>query len=52
MEVSLTKSQVFFFNMPIEIQNHLTQILGFTRSVLPSFYLGIPLIDNPIRNAF
>jgi hypothetical protein len=50
MEVNLSKSQVFFFNMPIEIQNHLTQILGFTRSVLPSVYLGIPLIDNPLRN--
>jgi hypothetical protein len=37
--------------MPVEIQNHLTQILGFTHSVLPSFYLGIPLIDNPLRNA-
>ena len=51
MEVNFTKSKVFFFNTPIEIQNHLTQILGFTRSVLPFVYLGIPLIDNPLRNA-
>jgi hypothetical protein len=51
MEVNMTKSQVFFFNTPIEIQNHLTQILGFTHSTLPSVYLGIPLIDNPLRNA-
>jgi hypothetical protein len=51
MEVNMTKSQVFFFNTPPEIQNHLTQLLGFTRSTLPSVYLGIPLIDNPLRNA-
>jgi hypothetical protein len=51
MEVNLTKSQVFFFNTPIEIQNHLTLILGFTRNILPSVYLGIPLIDNPLRNS-
>jgi hypothetical protein len=51
MEVNMTKSQVFFFNMLIEIQNHLTQILGFTHITLPSVYLGIPLIDNPLRNS-
>jgi hypothetical protein len=50
MEVNLSKSQIFFFNTPIQIQRHLTQLLGFTRSVLPSIYLGIPLIDNPLRN--
>jgi hypothetical protein len=50
MEVNLSKSQVFFFNTPPEIQNHLTLLLGFTRSTLPSTYLGIPLIDNPLRN--
>jgi hypothetical protein len=50
-EVNLTKSQVFFFNMPLVIQNHLTHLLGFTHSVLPSVYLGIPLIDNSLRNA-
>jgi hypothetical protein len=26
------------------------QLLGFTQSVLPSKYLGLPLIDNPLRN--
>jgi hypothetical protein len=51
MEVNLLKSQVFFFNTPLEIQNHLTLLLGFTHSVLPSVYLGIPLIDNPLRNS-
>ena len=37
--------------MPLVIQNHLTHLLGFTYSVLPSVYLGIPLIDNSLRNA-
>jgi len=50
MEVNLSKSQIFFFNTPIQIQRHIMQLLGFTRSVLPSKYLGIPLIDNLLRN--
>jgi hypothetical protein len=50
MDVNLSKSQIFFFNTPVEIQHHLTLLLGFTRSTLPSTYLGIPLIDNPLRN--
>ena len=51
MEVNLCKSQVFFFNSPMGIQGHLTHLLGFTRGILPSIYLGIPLIDNPLRNS-
>ena len=50
MEFNLSKSWIFFFNTPIQIQNHITQLLGFTQSVLPSKYLGLPLIDNPLRN--
>jgi hypothetical protein len=50
MEVNISKSQVFFFNTLIEIQNHLKILLGFTCSALPFIYLGIPLIDNPLRN--
>jgi hypothetical protein len=50
MEVNLSKSQIFFFNTPIQIQRHIMQLLGFTRSILPSKYLGLPLIDNPLRN--
>lgn len=50
MEVNLAKSQIFFFNTPAEIQHHLTLLLGFTRSTLPSTYLGTPLIDNPLKN--
>jgi len=38
MEVNLTKSQVFFFNTPLVIQNHLTLLLAFTHSALLSVY--------------
>ena len=51
MEVNLCKSQFFFFNTPLEIQCHLMHLLGFTRSILPSVDLGIPLIDNPLKNS-
>lgn len=47
-EVSLTKSKVFFFNTDISIQRNLSRILGFQRDILPSKYLGIPLIDRPL----
>jgi hypothetical protein len=50
MDVNLSKSQIFFFNTPVEIQHHLTLLLGFTCNTLPSTYLGIPLIDNPLKN--
>jgi hypothetical protein len=50
MDINLVKSQIFFFNMPIQVQLHITRLLGFTRSSLPSKYLGIPLIDKPLRN--
>jgi hypothetical protein len=50
MDVNLSKSQIFFFNMTIQIQIHIMQLLGFTCNSLPSKYLGIPLIDNPLRN--
>jgi hypothetical protein len=45
------KSQIFFFNTPPPIQRHISAILGFSRSSLPSKYLGIPLIDNGLRNS-
>jgi ribonuclease HI len=51
MECNKEKSQIFFFNTPPPIQRHITEILGFSRSSLPSKYLGIPLIDNPLRNS-
>eukprot|EP00253_Pinus_taeda_P027981 PITA_27981 len=48
IEVSLTKSKVFFFNTNISIQINLSKILGFQRDYLPSKYLGIPLTDKPL----
>jgi hypothetical protein len=51
MDCNKDKSQIFFFNMPPSIQRHISDILGFNRSSLPSKYLGIPLIDNNLRNS-
>lgn len=51
LECNKEKSQIFFFNMPPPIQLHITEILGFSRSSLPSKYLGIPLIDIALRNS-
>jgi hypothetical protein len=50
MEVNLSMSQIFYFNMPIKIQCHITQLLGFTHNTLPYKYLAIPLIKNSLRN--
>jgi len=49
MEVSLTKSKVFFSNMDISIQRHLSRILGFQKENIPSKYLGMPLTDKPLN---
>jgi hypothetical protein len=51
LECNKDKSQIFFFNTPPSIQRHISDILGFNRSSLPSKYLGIPLIDNALRNS-
>ena len=48
IEVSLTKSKIFFFNTDIAIQRNISKILGFQRDMLPSKYLGVPLIDKPL----
>jgi hypothetical protein len=50
MDINKEKSQLFFFNTPIPVQLHITNILGFTHSSLPSKYLGIPLINKSLRN--
>eukprot|EP00253_Pinus_taeda_P030154 PITA_30154 len=49
IEVSLGKSKVFLFNTDISIQRNLTRILGFQRDQLPSMYLGMPLMEKPLR---
>ena len=48
-ELSLTKSKVFFSNMDVSIERHLSRILGFQRENLPSKYLGMPLTDKPLK---
>jgi hypothetical protein len=50
MDINKEKSQLFFFNTPLPVQLHITNILGFTRSSLPSKYLGIPLINKSLQN--
>eukprot|EP00253_Pinus_taeda_P028078 PITA_28078 len=47
-KVSLSKSNIFFFNTDIAIQRNISRILGFQRDMLPSKYLGVPLTDKPL----
>jgi hypothetical protein len=47
---NLAKSKLFFFNTPVEIQHHLSQILNTHVCTLPSHYLGLPLSDSTTRN--
>jgi len=49
--INSEKSHIFFFNTPRAIQIHISCILGFSRSSLPSKYLGIPLIGNALCNS-
>jgi hypothetical protein len=51
LDCNKDKSQIFFFNTPPPIQRHVSNILGFNISSLPSKYLGIPLIDNALKNS-
>jgi hypothetical protein len=51
LECNKDKSLIFFFNTPPQIQRHISDLLGFKRSSLPSKYLGIPLIDNALKNS-
>jgi hypothetical protein len=47
---NLAKSQLFFFNTPVAIQQHLSQLLNTLVCTLPSRYLGLPLSDSAARN--
>jgi len=44
------KSHIFFFNTPLLVQFHITCILGFSRSSLPSKYLGVPILTSSVHN--
>jgi hypothetical protein len=48
MDINRYKYQIFFFNTLIPIQIHITNLLGFMCSSLPSKYLGIPLIKKSL----
>lgn len=50
IEVSLAKSNIFFFNTDISIQKNLSKILGFQRESLPVKYLGVPLTNKLLHN--
>jgi hypothetical protein len=47
---NLAKSQLLFFNTPVAIQQHLSQIMNTLVFTLPSCYLGLPLYDSATRN--
>jgi hypothetical protein len=47
---NLTKSQLFFFNTPQVVQQHLSQLLSILICTLPTQYLGLPLSDSAARN--
>lgn len=47
MEINHAKSTIFFFNINLAIQKHLSNILGFRQGNLPSKYLGAPLTSKP-----
>jgi len=44
-------SQKKFFNTPLVVQFHVSRILGFSQSSLPSKYLGSPLIVYDVSSA-
>jgi hypothetical protein len=50
MALNLDKSQLYFFNTPVVIQNHISRLLGILKSSLPSNYLGVPLTGATTRN--
>lgn len=45
------KSQVFFGNVPSEIQNSILEVTGFQRGELPIKYLGLPLISTKLKKS-
>lgn len=48
--INASKSQLFFFNTPTTTQRNIARILGFSTAVLPSKYLGAPLLDSAIKH--
>eukprot|EP00253_Pinus_taeda_P013020 PITA_13020 len=49
--INASKSQLFFFNTPVSTQRNIARILGFSIAVLPSKYLGAPLMASALKHA-
>jgi len=49
--INASKSQLFFFNTPASTQRNITRNLGFSIAMLPSKYLGAPLLDSALKHA-
>eukprot|EP00253_Pinus_taeda_P017014 PITA_17014 len=49
--INASKSQLFFFNSPVSTQRNIARILGFSIAVLPSKYLGAPLMASALKHA-
>lgn len=49
--INKSKSQVFFFNTPVNTQAVIARILGFSIDVLPSKYLGAPLTASALKHS-
>lgn len=49
--INASESQLFFFHTPTLTQRNITKILGFLIAVLPSKYLGAPMLDSAIKHA-
>jgi hypothetical protein len=50
MALNLDKSQLYFFNTPVAIQNHISRLMRIPKSSLPSNYLGVPLTGAVAHN--
>jgi len=51
MSINNLKSQILFFKTRLEIQFHVSHILGISWGSLPFKYLGVPLLDVSIHNS-
>ena len=51
LDINKGKSQLFFFNTKRDIKREIIRNLGFTEGLLPSKFLGAPLVEgNPKAN--
>ncbi|KAJ9536686.1 LOW QUALITY PROTEIN: hypothetical protein OSB04_un000159 [Centaurea solstitialis] len=51
LEASMDKSEVFFGNVPNEVQHQIRNLLPFREGVFPIRYLGVPLSPSRLRSA-